>query len=123
MVCAAHAGAGRPRAGPREGVMDVDGGDSEVRRPLRGQTETAVGSYFTWRGAGADDVGGVGAEAERPSRSRPSRARESGAEGMERKEPLLCGCCFTLGGESGVSHHTRDLWSPPRLLRPSQVGL
>ena len=80
--------------------MDVDGGDSEVRLPLRGQTETAVGSYCTWGGAGADDVGGVGEEAEPPSRSRPGWARESGAKGMERKEPLQCGCHFSLGGES-----------------------
>ena len=87
MVCAAPAGAGRPTASPRKGATDVDGGDSEVRLPLRGQTETAVGSHCTWGGAGADDVGGVGGRSRAPQQEQTQlgqgvRSRGDGEEGV-----------------------------------------
>ena len=78
-------------------------GTQEVRLPLRGKAETAVGSYCTWRGrCGGRSQSPTGAD-----RAEPGRARESGAEGMKRKQPLQAAVASRPGGESARR--------PPRL--------
>ena len=59
----------------------------------------------------------------RQEQTEPGRARESGAEGTERKQRCRRLPILAWEVNQHVSHHASDLQSLPRFLRPSWVVL